>query len=117
MSKRLSILCVLPLALSMNVLSVSGDGAAQTAQSPAGRRILTTCPLGTDNCTVIGTVKNDEAGSDWSPIIANVDDVMASRQETADGRCRVMDPTGTPLNVRTVPRMAKLSKPSATGPY
>jgi serine protease Do len=82
----------------------SGDSMCYfSSQSAVGRLILTTCPVGTDDCKVIGTVKNDDDGGDWSPIITSVDDVVASRQANTDERCRVMDPTDTPLNVRTAP--------------
>jgi hypothetical protein len=82
----------------------SGDSMCYFfSQSAVGRLILNTCPIGTDNCKVTGTVKNDEDGGDSSPIITSVDDVVAARQANTDERCRVMDPNNTPLNVRTAP--------------
>jgi hypothetical protein len=41
------------------------------SQSPVGREILSTCTLGSQ-CRVVGTVKNDQEGGDWSPIITDV---------------------------------------------
>jgi hypothetical protein len=44
------------------------------SNSEVGRRILKTCPIGTD-CHVVGTVENDQDAGDWSPIITEVSEV------------------------------------------
>jgi hypothetical protein len=44
------------------------------SNSDVGRRILKTCPIGTD-CHVVGTVENDQDAGDWSPIITEVSEV------------------------------------------
>lgn len=44
------------------------------SQSAAGRDILTHCAVGS-NCRVVATVKNDELGGDWSPIITDISTV------------------------------------------
>jgi hypothetical protein len=44
------------------------------SESAIGKRILRTCHIGLI-CRVIGTVKNDDSGGDWSPIIIDVTDV------------------------------------------
>ena len=41
------------------------------SNSDVGRRILKTCPIGTD-CHVVGTVENDQDTGDWSPIITDI---------------------------------------------
>lgn len=47
----------------------SGDSMCYfVSGSEIGKRILRTCPIGSE-CHVVATVKNDAAGGDWSPII------------------------------------------------
>jgi hypothetical protein len=96
----------------------SGDSMCYFASNTAlGRIILITCAVGT-NCRVIGTVNNDEEEGDWSPIITEVIEVtvadarkpeLTSAGLTGRGNCRVADPTGTPLNVRTAPNQKIVS--------
>jgi hypothetical protein len=48
------------------------------SQSAVGRSILNTCTVGS-NCRVVGTVKNDQDGGDWSPIITDIVSVRKQR--------------------------------------
>jgi hypothetical protein len=53
----------------------SGDNMCYFASnSDLGRKILKTCPIGTD-CHVIGTVENDQDAGDWSPVITEIKEV------------------------------------------
>lgn len=44
------------------------------SQSSVGKKILKSCPVG-GNCSVVGTITNDQDAGDWSPIITAVTSV------------------------------------------
>jgi hypothetical protein len=63
----------------------SGDSMCYfVSSSEIGKRILRTCPIGSE-CHVLATVKNDAALGDWSPIIIALNEVTnISTQSSVD---------------------------------
>jgi hypothetical protein len=51
------------------------------SQSDVGRKILGTCSVGS-NCRIVGTVKNDQNGGDWSPIITDTTVIVPAEMQT-----------------------------------
>jgi len=52
-------------------------------ESAIGKRILRTCHIG-QYCRLIGTVKNDDNGGDWSPMIIDVTHITTPKLSPAE---------------------------------